>query len=191
MQSAASKPKIAAQKAPSRSKSPKGSSPIQVAGMISGVVDKLWETNDTYFHDGDYVRCISLCRICVEVDPNFDEAYSSGGYLLWSLGENASAEAFLEYGTRRSKKPGPLNSEMGQQLFRTKNYAAALPYFQKAIKLGGVEVTTYTTLGHCYTRLNRFEDAVEAWKQVVAKFPSFLAGPKNLKDAEARLKAGK
>jgi tetratricopeptide (TPR) repeat protein len=182
MQRAASKPKSAPQKAPSLPKSPKGSgsSPIQVAGMISGAVDALWETSDTYFHDGDYVRCISLCRICVEVDPNFDEAYSSGGYLLWSLGENASAEAFLEYGTRRSKKPGALNSEMGQQLFRTKNYAAALPYFQKAIKLG-----------HCYTRLNRFEEAVGAWKQVVAKFPSFAAGPKNLKDAEARLKAGK
>ena len=159
--------------------------------MVDALVDGLWNASDKYFHDGDYVRVVSLCRVCVEADQSFDEAYSAGGYLLWSLGESASAEAFLEYGTRRSKTPGVLNNEMGQQLFRTKNYAAALPYFQKAIKMGGVGVTTYTTLGHCYTRLNKLEDAVQIWRTVVVKFPDFPSGPKNLKDAQARLAAGK
>ena len=159
--------------------------------MVNAIVDGIWDTSDQYFHDGDYIRVVSLIRICVEADPSFDEAYSSGGYLLWSLGENGSAEAFLEYGTRRSKKPGSLNNEMGQQLYRTKNYAAALPYFQKAVKLGGVNVTAYTTLAHCYTKLNKFEDALQVWKQVVEKFPTLPAGPKNLKDAQERLKNGK
>jgi tetratricopeptide (TPR) repeat protein len=159
--------------------------------MIGSIVDGLWEASDSYFHDGDYVRVVALCRVCVELDQSFDEAYSSGGYLLWSMGETGSAEAFLEYGTRRSKKPGTLNNEMGQQFFRTKNYAAALPYLQKATKLGGVDVTAYTTLGHCYTKLDKLAEAVQAWKVVVAKFPDFPAGPKNLKDAEARLKNGR
>lgn len=183
MQTAAKKP----------TKATKGSSPLQVSGMISTVVDGLWETGDHYFHDGDYTRVVALLRICVEADQNFDEAYSSAGYLLWSMGESKSAEALLEYGTRRSKKPGSLNSEMGQQLYRTNNYTAALPYLQKAIKLGGsgVDVITYTSLGHCYTKLKKYEDAVQAWKQVVAKFPDFPAGPKNLRDAEERLKSGK
>lgn len=178
MQTAAKKP----------SNPPKGSSQLQVTGMINAVVDGLWDTGDRYFHDGDYVRVISLCRICVEADQSFDEAYSSAGYLLWSMGENGSAEALLEYGTRRSKNPGALNSEMGMQLFRTNNHAAALPYLKKATQLGGVEVSTFATLGHCYTKLKKYDEAVQVWKQIVAKFPSFPAGPKNLRDAEERLK---
>jgi tetratricopeptide (TPR) repeat protein len=171
--------------------SKKAPSQVQVRGMIDSMVDGLWSATDKYFHDGDYVRVVSLCRICVEADQSFDEAYSAGGYLLWSMGEVPSAEAFLEYGTRRSKKPGSLNNEMGQQLYRTKNYPAALTYLQKAVKLGGVDVTAYSTLAHCYTRLNKHQEALQTWKQVVAKFPDFPAGPKNLKDAEARLKNGK
>ena len=159
--------------------------------MLSAVVDGLWSTNDVYFHDGDYVRVVSLCRICVEADQSFDDAYSSGAYLLWSLGEIPSADAFLEYGTRRSKKPGSLNGEMGHQLYRTKRYADAVRYLQKAVQFGGVGPTTYATLGHSYTKLSKFEDAVQIWKKLVEKFPDFPAGPKNLKDAEARLKAGK
>lgn len=159
--------------------------------MLSAVVDGLWTAVDGYFHDGDYIRVVSLCRICVEADQSFDEAYSSGAYLLWSLGEIPSAEAFLEYGTKRSKKPSALNNEMGQQLYRTKRYADAARYLQKAIQLGGVDATTYATLGHCYTKLSKFEEAVQTWKKLVAKFPEFPSGPKNLKDAEARLKNGK
>ncbi len=189
MQKAPQKP---SQKPTAKSAVPKKSpSQTQVRGMVDALVEGLWETGDRYFHDGDYVRVVSLCRVCVEADQSFDEAYSSGGYLLWSLGESASAEAFLEYGTRRSKKPGALNSEMAQQLFRTKNYAAAVPYFQKAIKIGGVGLTSYTMLAHSYSKLNKLEDAVQVWKQVVAKFPEFPAGSKNLKDAEERLKTGK
>jgi pentatricopeptide repeat protein len=159
--------------------------------MVDALVDGLWLAIDKHFHDGDYVRVVSLCRVCVEADQSFDEAYSSGGYLLWSMGETESAEAFLEYGTRRSKNPSALNSEMGQQLYRTKNYSAALTYFQKAAKLGSTDVTTYSTMGHCYTRLKKFEDAVQTWQLIVKRFPSFPSGPKNLKDAQERLKAGK
>jgi tetratricopeptide (TPR) repeat protein len=171
---------------------PKGkSAPIQAKGIVNDVVDGLWVEVDRYFHDGDYTRVVVLCRVCVEADPSFDEAYSSAGYLLWSMGDNASANALLEYGIKHSTQPGSLNNEMGQQLFRLKRYEDAIPYLKKAVSLGGVPPTAYSTLGHSYTKLGKFEDAVQTWKQVVAKFPSFPSGPKNLKDAEERLKAGK
>lgn len=159
--------------------------------MLNAAVDGLWEAADAYFHDGDYVRIVALCRISVELDQSFDEAYSSAGYLLWSMGEIPSADALLEYGTRRSKKPGQLHDEMGQQLFRTKRYADAARYLEKAIKLGGVEVSAYSSLGHSYTKLSKFEDAVRVWQLAVKKFPNYPGGPKNLKDAQERLKNGK
>lgn len=167
------------------------SASIQVNGIVSDVVDGLWAEADRYFHEGDYTRVVALCRVCVEADPSFDDAYSSAGYLLWSMGEMASANALLDYGTKHSTQPGLLNSEMGQQLFRLKRYADATVYLKKAVALGSVPPTAYTTLGHCYTKLNKFEDAVTIWKKVVEKFPDFPSGPKNLKDAEERLKAGK
>ena len=159
--------------------------------MLNAAVDGLWDAADAYFHDGDYVRIVALCRICVELDQSFVEGYSSAGYLLWSMGEIPSADALLEYGTRRSKKPGQLHDEMGQQLFRTKRYADAARYLEKAIKLGGVEVSAYSSLGHSYTKLSKFEDAVRVWQLAVKKFPNYPGGPKNLKDAQERLKNGK
>lgn len=180
-------------KLPERASAPgKGASPsIQVNGILNELVDGLWEEGDRYFHDGDYIRTIALARICVELDPSFDEAYSSGAYLLWSLGDIPAANAFLGYGIKHSTRPGALYDEMGQHLFRLKRYPDALPYLKKAVALGGVPVTAYSTLAHCYTRLNKHAEAVQIWKTVVAKFPEFPAGPKNLKDAQERLKAGK
>lgn len=178
---------------PERATAPaKGATPsIQVNGILNELVDGLWEEGDRYFHDGDYIRTIALARICVELDHSFDEAYSSGAYLLWSLGDVPAANAFLDYGVKHSTRPGSLHNEMGQHLFRLKRYPEATTYLKKAVALGGVTVTAYSTLAHCYTRQNKFAEAVEAWKVVVAKFPDFPAGPKNLKDAQERLKAGK
>ena len=153
------------------------------------VVDKLWVTADKYWHDGDYNRIIGLGRICIEADPNFDEAVDACSWLLWSLGDIPSADWLLNYGVQRSPKKGIFYNNLGQHLFRTKRYDKALTYLEKAVALGGVPPTAYATLGHTYTRLNRPADAVKAWKQCVEKFPDFPAGAKNLKQAEERLAA--
>src|SRR5262245_24968423 len=63
------------------------SSKVQVNAIVSKVVDGLWEESDHFWHEGDYNRIIDLCRLMVEADPSFNEAYANAAYLLWSLGD--------------------------------------------------------------------------------------------------------
>ena len=77
----------------------------QVDGITSRIVDNLWEESDHYWHEGDYNRIIALVRVCVEVDPSFVEAYSSGAWLMWSQGDTRAADTFLQYGLSRARKP--------------------------------------------------------------------------------------
>jgi len=156
--------------------------------VLTKVVDGLWEVSDVYWHDGDYHRIVGMGRIIVEIDPGFDEAYDVCAWLLWSLGDVQGADRFLEYGVKKSPRKGVFYANLGHHLNRTKRYAEALGYFEKAVKLGGIDAAAYGTLGHLYTRAGRYKEAVDAWKEVVRRFPEFPAGPKNLKAAEQRLK---
>jgi tetratricopeptide (TPR) repeat protein len=155
--------------------------------VLGKVVDGLWEVSDHYWHDGDYNRIVAMGRIIVEIDPGFDEAFDVCAWLLWSMGDTLGAERLLEYGVKKTPNKGVFYANLGHHLNRTKRYAEALPYFEKAAKLGGIDAAAYATLGHLYTRAGKHKEAVETWKEVVRRFPAFPAGPKNLKAAEQRL----
>ena len=66
---------------------------VQANGIVSGVVDTLWNQTDRYWHGGDYPRIVALDRIITEADPQFLEAYSNGGWLMDSLGRTDDAQA--------------------------------------------------------------------------------------------------
>ena len=159
----------------------------QVDGITSRIVDNLWEESDHYWHEGDYNRIIALVRVCVEVDPSFVEAYSSGAWLMWSQGDTRAADTFLQYGLSRAPQAekGDMAYEFGWHLYNTKRFAEALPYLKRATDNNVQTVTAYTTLGHCYRQLKRYDDSVKAWETVIKKFPKFASGPSNL----ARVKA--
>lgn len=159
----------------------------QVDGITSRIVDNLWEETDHYWHEGDYNRIIALVRVCVEVDPSFVEAYSSGAWLMWSQGDTKAADTLLQYGIARAPQAekGNISYEFGWHLFNTKRFAEALPYLKQATDSNVGFVTAFTTLGHCYRQLKRYDDSVKAWEVVVKKFPTFVSGPSNL----ARVKA--
>ena len=159
----------------------------QVDGITSRVVDNVWVETDHYWHEGDYNRIIGLIRPIVEVDPTFVDAYSSAAWLMWSQGDTAAADTFLQYGITKAPtaQKGEINYEFGWHLFNTKRYAQALPYLKKATDANVSFVTAYTTLGHCYRQLKRYDDSIKTWQTVIKKFPNFASGPSNL----ARVKA--
>lgn len=182
-----------AQAAPRQATAPAGKAQADAVAdrVLSDLVDRLWKTADVYWHDGDYNRIVGLGRVIVEIDPDFDEAFDSCAWLLWSMGETPAADWFLEYGVKRSPRKGIFYANLGQHLNRTKRYPEAMGYLEKAVQLGGVPPSAYATLGHLYTRAGRLEEAVATWRAVVKLFPQFPAGPKNLKSAEERLAASR
>lgn len=159
----------------------------QADGITSRVVDKMWEETDHYWHEGDYNRIIGLVRLIVEIDPSFVEAYSSAAWLMWSQGDTNAADVFLKYGVANAPQAqkGEINYEFGWHLFNTKRYAEALPFLKKATDANVPLVTAYTTLGHCYRNLKRYDEAVTTWETVVKKFPNFGAGQVNLAKVKA------
>lgn len=162
----------------------------QVNGMTERVIDKLWAQTDHYWHEGDYNRIVGLLRVCVEADPAFLEAYSSGAWLLWSMGDTAAADRFLTLGVSRNPGRWDLHFDFGWHLYNTKRYQAALPHLQKATTFPKASSIAWKTLGHCYDRLGRIDEAVQAWRTVVRRFPGDTAGPTNLRRVETKQRTG-
>lgn len=152
----------------------------QVDGITNRVVDKLWETTDHYWHDGDYNRIVALVRVCVEADPSFAEAYSSGAWLLWSMGDTPAADAMLEQGLKNNPKSWDMPYELGWHLYNTRRYKEALPFLQASVKYSNAPAQPWKVLAHCYDRLGRWGESAATWKAVVEKFPKDVAGPPNL-----------
>ncbi|GAB4453365.1 MAG: hypothetical protein OHK0029_06040 [Armatimonadaceae bacterium] len=159
---------------------PPVSSKIQVQGIVDRTVDGLWEATDTFWHDGDYNRIVDLCRVCVEADPTFNDAYSGAAWLLWSMGDTQAADLLLQHGINRTGKNGELNFEMGWHLYNTRRYAQAEPYLKKAVSAPNAEPRWYAILGHTYRQQKKYDDAIRTWEAVIKKFPNFPPGPSNL-----------
>jgi tetratricopeptide (TPR) repeat protein len=162
----------------------------QVDGITTKTLDKLWDYSDHYWHEGDYNRIVDLCRIVMEGDPNDEEVCSAAAYLLWSMGDTPAADWLLTYGLKHATKNQSLfYYNTGYHIFVTKRYNEALPYLQKAVALGGVPFSAYSTLGHTYDRLGRLPESVKTWEEAVKRFPAQGAGKTNLARVKAKLAA--
>jgi tetratricopeptide (TPR) repeat protein len=170
----------------------KGAAPKQIKPAVSkdqvadevlnDIANRLWEQGDKYWHDGDYQRV---------VDPIGEEVIDSMAWLLWSMGDTAGADELLKYAISKAPKQGMLYANFGGHLYRTKRYDEAEKYLEQGVKVGGVTSAAYSFLGHTYTKLGKYKEAVETWRECVKLFPKYPAGPPNLKAAEARLAAAK
>ena len=120
-------------------------------------------------------------------DPGRDERPADRGprRRRWREG----ADELLKYAISKAPTQGMLYANFGGHLYRTKRYDEAEKYLEQGVKVGGVTSAAYSFLGHTYTKLGKFKEAVETWKECVKRFPNYPAGPPNLKAAEARLAA--
>lgn len=159
--------------------------------ILNDIANRLWEQGDKYWHDGDYQRVVGLGRIIMEINPYDEEVIDSMAWLLWSMGDTTGADELLKYAISKAPKQGMLYSNFGGHLYRTKRYEEAEKYLEQGVKVGGVTSAAYSFLGHTYTKLGKYKEAVDTWRECVKRFPQYPAGPPNLKAAEARLAAAK
>lgn len=175
--------------APKQTKSVASATDQVADAILNDIANHLWEQGDKYWHDGDYQRVVGLGRIIMEIDPNDEEVIDSMAWLLWSMGDIKGADELLKYAISKAPTQGMLYSNFGGHLYRTKRYNEAEKYLEQGVKVGGVTSAAYSFLGHTYTKLGKYKEAVEAWRECVKRFPKYPAGPPNLKAAEARLAA--
>ena len=157
---------------------------IQASGIVSGVVDHLWDQTDVYWHAGDYPRIVALDRIITEADPKFLEAYSNGGWLMDSLGRTQDAEAYYTLGTRNNPRAEYAYWNLGFFYFNTQhNYSAAARAFRHAVQQPDADLKDWKMLAHSYEKAGQWDLAVSTWQQARARYPHGLGVSRLLAEA--------
>ena len=160
---------------------------IQASGIVSGVVDKLWNQNDVYWHGGDYPRIVALDRIITQADPSFLEAYATGGWLMDSLGRRQDAEAYYTLGTRNNPHAEYAYWNLGFFYFNTTHdYPAAARAFRSAVQQKGADLNEWKMLAHSYEKAGDWDDAVSTWQQTRARYPQGLSVDRLLAEAQQK-----
>lgn len=160
---------------------------IQVDGIVGGVVDRLWQQTDSYWHAGDYPRIIALDRIMTEADPTFLEAYATGGWLMDSLGRRADAEAYYKLGTLNNPHSAYAYWNLGFFYFNTtRDYAAAAHTFELDTQQTGADLNDWKMLAHAQEHAGQWDAAVATWHAIKARWPLGLSVDRLLREAEEK-----
>lgn len=160
---------------------------IQAEGIVSGVVDNLWTQNDAYWHVGDYPRIVALDRIITEADPQFLEAYATGGWLMDSLGRTQDAEAYYTLGTRSNPQAEYAFWNLGFFYFTTAhNYAAAARAFHSAVQQRDADLNDWKMLAHSYEKAGQWDNAVSTWQQIKVRYPNGASVDRLLAEAKEK-----
>ena len=151
----------------------KGVSKTQVDGITSAVVDNLWSRTDYWWHRGEYPRIIALDRVMTEADPHFVEPYSTGGWLMESMGNNAEAEKYYRLGTTRNPLSSYMWFNLGFFYFNTlKDYPDAVTAFHSAANAPDGGFNDWKMLAHSYEKNNQPQEALAVWKKLHDKYPA-------------------
>ena len=160
---------------------------IQANGIVAGAVDHLWQQTDVYWHRGDYPRIVALDRVITEADPQFLEAYSTGGWLMDSLGRTQDALAYYTLGARRNPHAEYAFWNLGFFYFNTAHdYPAAARAFQSAVSQRDADLNDWKMLAHSYEKSGDWDAAVSVWRQTRARYPNGLSVDRLLAEAEAK-----
>ena len=160
---------------------------IQVDGIITAVVDRLWRQTDVDWHEGDYPRIVALDRIITEADPQFLEAYSNGGWLMDSLGRTKDAEAYYTLGTRRNPHAAYAFWNLGFFYFNsTHNYYAAARAFAIDTEQVDADLNDWKMLAHSQEKAGQWDDAVATWRKIKTRWPNGLSVDRLLREAEEK-----
>lgn len=160
---------------------------VQTNGIVSGVVDTLWNQTDRYWHEGDYPRIVALDRIITEADPQFLEAYSNGGWLMESLGRTQDAKAYYTLGTQNNPHAEYAYRNLGFFYFNTAhNYPAAAQAFRHAVQQRDADLNVWKMLAHSYEKAGEWDAAVATWQQTRARYPHGMSVDRLLAEAIAK-----
>jgi tetratricopeptide (TPR) repeat protein len=149
----------------------KGYEDAQVSGITSRVVDDLWSRTDYWWKRGEYRRIIAVDRVITEADPGFLEPYSTGGWLMESMGDNADAEKYYRLGATRNPEKSYIWFNLGFFYYNTvKNYPMAIATFANSASLPDASINDWKMLAHSYERNNQLDKATDVWQKLHEKY---------------------
>jgi tetratricopeptide (TPR) repeat protein len=125
----------------------------------------------------------------IEADPEYPDAYVELGRYYGSMAEPALAKATFERWTSRHPEDADMLINAGLTAFDAADYAQALEFFEKAAEAASVEEQrsgARTFRANTLDMLGRYDEAVEAYEEVVSETPEWWEAHANLGICHAR-----
>ncbi|HSV72628.1 MAG TPA: tetratricopeptide repeat protein [Chthonomonadales bacterium] len=155
--------------------------------VTEDVIGRLWLMTDRHYHAGEYNHIVHLCKVVYAGDPGHKEAFSNAGFLLWSMGRSAAAEAVYRQGLAANPNSFFMYDELGTFFAkRKKDFRRALPYYERAAEFADAPMPTLHMLAHCYAQTNQPEKELATWRRA-AKIPSNAVARRHVERLERLL----
>jgi len=125
----------------------------------------------------------------IEADPEYSDAYVELGRYYGSMAEPALAKATFERWTARYPEDADMLINAGLTAFDAADYAQALEFFEKGVEVASVEEQrsgARTFRANTLDMLGRYDEAVEAYEEVIAETPEWWEAHANLGICHAR-----
>ncbi|MDM7461550.1 MAG: tetratricopeptide repeat protein [bacterium] len=148
---------------------------------------RLVQLADEYWHDGAHYKTMALMFVLMEYDPHDVENIGSLAWLLDGYGEHARAIQVYQRGIRLNPNRYDLYYDLGYAYFNKRQYEQALPYLEKATSFNNAPQFVWKTLAHCYERLGRLQQSLQAWQKAKQLDPSDGAVEPNLQRVRKKL----
>lgn len=125
----------------------------------------------------------------IETDPEYPDAYVELGRYYGAMAEPALAKATFERWTARHPEDADMLINAGLTAFDAADYAQALDFFEKAAEAASVEEQksgARTFRANTLDMLGRYDEAVDAYAEVIAETPEWWEAHANLGICHAR-----
>src|SRR5215207_6402485 len=125
----------------------------------------------------------------IEADPEYPDAYVELGRYYGAMAEPTLAKATFERWTARHPEDADMLINAGLTAFDAADYAQALDFFEKAAEAASVEEQksgARTFRANTLDMLGRYDEAVDAYEEVIAETPDWWEAHANLGICHAR-----
>jgi type IV pilus assembly protein PilF len=119
------------------------------------------ELGSLYFQNGNLIVALEELTIAISINPNYAQAYSTRGLVLYHVNELASAEKDFSRALSLDGRDPEINNNYGWFLCQTGKEKESIAYFQRAISnpLYQTPETAYLNAGACYIKLGELAAA--------------------------------
>lgn len=148
-----------------------GPAPRSLYDLWLTVADGFILESDFWWHKGDYEQCNRCHWTSLFFDATNVDAFTSIAYLQWSMGDSTGAELTYRMAIAANPNSWEAQQALGDFWIRLKFPNLALPYLQRAAKLGSPAVPR-RRLGHLLERLGQPDEARQVWNDILELDPN-------------------
>jgi type IV pilus assembly protein PilF len=121
------------------------------------------ELASLYFQEGNWIIALEELTIAISINPNYPQAYSTRGLVLFQLKELESAEKDFQHALSLDEKDPAISNNYGWFLCQIGKEKESIAFFQRAIKnvLYQTPEIAFLNIGACYAKIGELPLAEE------------------------------